>query len=72
MIKNLEVPRSEDVRIDAVQAIINQLGIARAAFFFKEAMFQKEDYLKIKEKIFGERTAEEIYNEIINQKSDGE
>jgi len=32
--------------------------------FIRENLFQKEDYLKLKEDLFGEKTAAEIFDEI--------
>jgi len=68
VIKNLEVPKGEEIRIEVVQALIEQLGIVKSAYFFREFMYQKLDYLEIKEKIFGEKTAEEIYDEVKKKK----
>ncbi|HHV81316.1 TPA: hypothetical protein GXX44_06480 [bacterium] len=68
VIKNLEVPKGEEIRIEVVQVLIEQLGIVKSAYFFREFMYQKLDYLEIKEKIFGEKTAEEIYDEVKKKK----
>jgi hypothetical protein len=67
-IKSLGVPKSEEVKIEVIQTVIDQLGITKSAYFFREFLHQKLDYLEIKEKIFGEKTAEEIYNEIKKKK----
>lgn len=64
MTKNLKIPKIEEVKIEVIQTLIDQLGVAKSAYFFREFMYQKLDYLEIKEKIFGEKTAEEIYDEI--------
>ena len=68
MAKNLEIPKIEEVKIEVIQTLIDQLGIAKSAYFFREFMYQKLDYLEIKEKIFGEKTAEELYKEIKKKK----
>jgi len=67
-IKNLKIPKSEEVKIEVIQTVIDQLGIAKSAYFFREFIYQKLDYLEIKEKIFGKKSAEEIYNEIKKKK----
>jgi hypothetical protein len=64
MTKNLKIPKIEEVKIEVIQTLIDQLGVAKSAYFFREFMYQKLDYLEIKDKIFGEKTAEEIYDEI--------
>jgi hypothetical protein len=43
---------------------VKSLGITKAAFFLRETMSQKTDYLEIKEKLFGEKTAAQLYSEI--------
>jgi hypothetical protein len=70
MTKNLKIPKIEEVKIEVIQTLIDQLGVAKSAYFFREFMYQKLDYLEIKEKIFGEKTAEEIYNEIKKKKEE--
>jgi hypothetical protein len=70
MTKNLKIPKIEEVKIEVIQTLIDQLGVAKSAYFFREFMYQKLDYLEIKEKIFGEKTAEEIYDEIKKKKEE--
>jgi hypothetical protein len=66
--KALTIPKSEDVRSEAIETIIERLGITKAAFFIRETMPQKVDYLKVKEKLFGTKTASELYGEIKKSK----
>jgi hypothetical protein len=63
-VKESTLPKAQDLRVEAVRTIISGMGITRAAFFIREAMSQPEDYLKIKQDLFGEKTAEEIYGEM--------
>lgn len=67
--KTLALPKGEEVRSEAIETIIERLGITKAAFFIRETMSQKIDYLKIKEDLFGEKTASELYGEIKKSKS---
>ena len=67
--KALTIPKSEEVRSEAIATLIERLGITKAAFFIREAMSQKVDYLKIKEGLFGGKTASELYSEIKKSKS---
>jgi len=53
-----------EVRVEGITAIIEQLGIAKAAFFLRENMSQNVDYLEVKEEMFVNKTAREIYAEI--------
>ncbi len=56
-----------DIRVlksEVIDTIVKSLGITKAAFFIRETISQKTDYLEIKEKLFGSKTASELYNEI--------
>jgi len=64
----LVIPQGEEVKTQVISIILDQLGIEKTAYFIKEFMYQKVDYLEIKEKVFGEKTAEEIYTEIKEKK----
>jgi hypothetical protein len=69
--KKLMVPSSEEVRSEAVQMLIKQMGITKAAIFIRENMAQKIDYLKVKNELFAGKSAAKLYAEIKNVKSDG-
>ena len=58
------IPKSCEIRPEAIQMLIESLGITKAAFFIRENLSQKEDYLMIKEDLFGEKMAAEIFGEI--------
>ncbi len=62
--KNLRVPSSEEVRIEAVQTLIKRLGTTKAAIFIRETMSQKTDYLKTKDELFAGKSAAKLYKEI--------
>jgi hypothetical protein len=62
--KNLTVPSSDEVRSEAIQAIIKLLGITKAAVFIRENMSQKTDYLKTKSELFGKKSVAQLYEEI--------
>ncbi|MDY6805233.1 MAG: hypothetical protein SXA11_15700 [Cyanobacteriota bacterium] len=68
MNQKLVVPPMNSIRTESVKVIIERLGIAKAAFFCRETMSQPMDYLELKEKMFGEKTAREIYEEIKNNR----
>lgn len=66
----LVVPRTESVKYEAVQILINGLGFTKAAFFIRENLSNQDDYLKMKEKLFGDQTAADIYNKMKNLAKD--
>lgn len=68
MSQRLIVPEMASVITESVRAIIDRLGIAKAAFFCRETMSQSVDYLELKEKMFGEKTAKVLYGEIKNNR----
>jgi hypothetical protein len=55
------LPVGGQVKNEAVQAIIERMGITKAAIFLRENMSQPIDYLEIKEKLFAKAPAAEIY-----------
>lgn len=68
MTQAMSVPKSDDVRCEAIQALVERLGIGKAAFFIRETMSQPVDYLKVKEQLFGNMTVADICNEIQRSK----
>lgn len=62
--KTIIIPKSEEVKSEAIEMMLKQLGIAKAAFFIRETMSQKVDYLKVKEKLFEKKTSSDLYKEI--------
>jgi hypothetical protein len=49
------------VKTEAVQTIIERMGITKAAIFLKETMSQPTDYLALKDKHFAKSSAADIY-----------
>ncbi len=64
MTRVVSVPKSHDVRCEAIQALVERLGIGKAAFFIRETMSQPVDYIKVKEQLFGNMTVADICSEI--------
>lgn len=62
--RNLKIPASIDVRSEAVGTLISQMGITKTAMFVRESMSHNEDYLKIKNELFGKKSVEQIVEEI--------
>ena len=66
----LVVPRSESVKYEALQMLISGLGLTKTAFFVRENLSNQDDYLEMKEKLFGDKTAAGIYNKVKNLAKD--
>jgi hypothetical protein len=66
--KTNTLPDVKYLKSEVVDAIVKNLGITKSAFFFRETMSQKTDYLEIKKKLFGDKTARELYKEIVKKK----
>jgi hypothetical protein len=58
------LPDMKVLKSEIIDVIVKNLGITKAAFFIRENISQKADYLEIKEKLFGSKTTPELYNEI--------
>ncbi|MDM8558505.1 hypothetical protein [Candidatus Parabeggiatoa sp. HSG14] len=60
----LRVPRSDSIKHEAIQILINNLGLTKVSFFIRDNLSTQSDYLDMKEKLFGDKTAAEIYKEM--------
>lgn len=58
---NVSLPTGGQVKTEAVQAIIERMGITKAAVFLRETMSQPIDYLVLKEKLFAKTSATDLY-----------
>ena len=61
---DLTIPEIEEIRKEGAKALVKRLGIAKAAFFLRETASQPLNYLEIKDRLFGEMTATDIYDQI--------
>jgi hypothetical protein len=48
--------------------LLKSLGLAKSAMYLRENYSSKTDYLQIKEELFSNKGAEEIYNDILTLK----
>ena len=69
--KTLIIPKSDEIRSEAIETILERLGIAKAAFFIRETMSQKVDYLKLKDRLFAGKISSELYDEIKKSMNSG-
>ncbi len=58
---NVTLPIGGQVITEAVQTIIERMGITKAAVFLRETMSQPTDYLALKEKLFAKTSAADVY-----------
>ncbi len=62
------LPDIRELKGEIIAGIIRDFGITKAAFFIRETIFQKIDYLETKDRLFGEKSAKELYAEITDWK----
>jgi len=62
--KNVILPIGGQVKTEAVQTIIERMGITKAAIFLRENMSQQTDYLALKDSLFTKVSAAEVYASI--------
>jgi hypothetical protein len=55
------LPMGSQVKTEAVQTIIERMGITKAAIFLRETMSQPTDYLTLKDNLFAKTSAADIY-----------
>ena len=58
------LPMGDQVKTEAVQTIIERMGITKAAIFLRETMSQPSDYLGLKFTLFANTSAADIYTSI--------
>jgi hypothetical protein len=63
-VKTESLPDIKILKSEVVETIAKNLGVTKTAFFLRETMSQKTDYLEIKEGLFGKKTAAQLYREI--------
>ena len=63
-LKKVQIPNGDQIRSEALQTVISQLGVTKAAFFIRETLSGPTDYLKLKNDLFKGLTATEIYEQV--------
>jgi hypothetical protein len=64
----MSLPDIKELKTEIIAEIVKSFGVTKAAFFIREMLHQKTDYIEIKHHIFADKTSEEIYNEIVEWK----
>lgn len=63
------LPSSQVVRIEAIDVLMNRLGVAKATLFLGETLWQPTDYLQIKQQLFAGETVDSLYTKIVARRS---
>jgi hypothetical protein len=59
------LPSQSSLNHEAIQTLIEHMGIAKAVMFLSDKLSQPTDYLQIKDRIFGGETTESVYQKVI-------
>ena len=59
-----QLPQSTEIQREAIEILINRMGITKAVIFLGDRFWQPTDYLKTKEQLFGDKTVDELYQDI--------
>jgi hypothetical protein len=59
------LPRTSDLHQEALQILIKNMGIAKAAIFMSDTFWKPTDYLEIKDQLFENETVDSIYEKVI-------
>lgn len=66
------LPNSTTIRQEAINILIDTLGIAKATIFLGEILWQPTDYLKIKQELFAKETVDSLYQNILDWRDGNE
>ena len=58
------LPKSDDLRHEAIAVLIGSLGIAKATIFLGDLLWQPTDYLQIKDQLFAGETIDSLHAKI--------
>ena len=58
---SVTLPMGGQVKTEAVQTIIDRMGVTKAAIFLRETMSQPTDYCALKDKLFAKTSATAVY-----------
>jgi hypothetical protein len=59
------LPRTSDLHQEALQILIKNKGIAKAAILMSDTFWKPIDYLEIKDRLFEDETVDSIYEKVI-------
>lgn len=59
------LPRPADLHREAVEILIQQMGVAKASIFLSDTFWQETDYLALKDRLFADETVDSLYEKIL-------
>jgi hypothetical protein len=59
------LPRNTEIQREAIEILIERMGVAKAAIFMGDTFWQPTDYLEIKDRLFADETVASIYEKVI-------
>lgn len=62
------IPQSQDVQREAIDILIERMGLTKAIIFLGEQFWQPNDYLKTKSQFVSDQTLDELYQDILDWK----
>ncbi len=63
-IENVILPEYKNIRAEIIQKLLEQIGIVKTSMLIKEELYNKTDYIAIKDEIFNNENIEELYMKI--------
>lgn len=63
------LPLAQDLLSEAIQVLIEHLGITKTAFFIRQNLSSQTDYLVLKQELLGDKKAENIFEDIQKRKT---
>ena len=59
------LPQNTEIKQEAIEILIQQMGIAKATIFFSEMLWKRTDYLEIKDRLFAGETVASLYEKVL-------
>jgi hypothetical protein len=59
------LPQTNDLHREALEVLIQHMGLAKAAIFMSDTLWKPTDYLKIKDRLFADETVDSLYEKVI-------
>lgn len=63
------LPVAQDLLSEAIQVLIEHLGIIKTAFFIRQNLSSQTDHLLLKQELLGNKKAENIFEDIQKRKA---
>lgn len=67
-VKHITMPKLSSVKTEAISALVDDLGIGKASMVIADSFSQPVDYMAVRQKINGQSTVSEIYQDIVTSR----